>query len=77
MTRTSGRCSQPNFAKRTCRAADFLQLFYEACELKGEVWLHLASCPQRGMAGAGVRRVAELQSWRRKVGEPGHMPARA
>lgn len=40
---------QENF----CRAADFLQLFCRAHGLKGEVWLHLESCPQRGMAGVG------------------------
>lgn len=55
----------------------FCSCFNGACGPKGEVWLHLESCPQRGMAGVGVRRVAGLQSWRRKVGSLGDMPAGA
>lgn len=58
---------QENF----CRVADLLQLFYRPCGPKGEVWLYLESCPQRGMAGVGVRlgRVGEL-------GEEGRRPRR-
>lgn len=62
-----------------CRVADFLQLFYGACGLKGEVWLHLESCPQRGMAGVGVGvgRVVSLWSWRGEVDDLGEVPAGA